>query len=177
MPDRPSPYVGGAGARRGRAGRRLDGAPALAGRRAHGILGGARRDDRSLQHPLAPRAPHTAARPKDASARPPLLVFLHGRGSNGTETHSNAAFYEALGKLGDRAPAVVFPAGGEASYWHRRASGDWARYVLDEVIPQAVRRLRADPRRVAIGGVSMGGYWRAHYERYLWFYAGALATC
>ena len=32
------------------------------------------------------------------------------------------------------------------------------RYVLDEVIAQAVRRLHADPRRVAIGGISMGGY-------------------
>ena len=53
---------------------------------------------------------------------------------------------------------MVFPSGGEASYWHRRSSGDWARYVLDEVIPAAVRRLHADPRRVAIGGISMGGY-------------------
>jgi S-formylglutathione hydrolase FrmB len=53
---------------------------------------------------------------------------------------------------------VVFPDGGVHSYWHKRASGDWARYVLDEVIPEAIRRLHADPRRVAIGGISMGGY-------------------
>ena len=52
----------------------------------------------------------------------------------------------------------MFPNGGVSSYWHDRASGDWGRYVLDEVIPQAVRRLRADPTRVAIGGISMGGY-------------------
>jgi S-formylglutathione hydrolase FrmB len=100
----------------------------------------------------------TAATPKAAGSRPPLLVFLHGRGKNGNESNSNSAFYKALSKLGERAPAVVFPDGGEASYWHRRASGDWARYVLDEVIPQAVKRLHADPRRVAIGGISMGGY-------------------
>ena len=31
-------------------------------------------------------------------------------------------------------------------------------YVLDEVIPKAVTALDADPRRVAIGGLSMGGY-------------------
>jgi len=100
----------------------------------------------------------TAAVPKDASPKPPLLVFLHGRGKNGNESNSNASFYDALSKLGDRAPAVVFPNGDEASYWHQRASGDWPRYVLDEVIPQAIKRLHADPRRVAIGGISMGGY-------------------
>ena len=99
----------------------------------------------------------TAAIPQGAT-KPPLLVFLHGRGKHGNETNSNASFYEALRTLGDRAPAVVFPDGGEASYWHDRGSGDWARYVSDEVIPRAVRRLHADPHRVAIGGISMGGY-------------------
>ena len=100
----------------------------------------------------------TAAIPKHARRRPPLLVFLHGRGAGGEESNSNSSFYEALEHLGDRAPAVVFPNGGRASYWHDRAGGDWARYVLDEVIPRAVKRLHADPRRVAIGGISMGGY-------------------
>jgi S-formylglutathione hydrolase FrmB len=98
-----------------------------------------------------------AAVPRGAGRRP-LLVFLHGRGSDGQESNANGAFFEALDALGERAPIVVFPNGGESSYWHRRAGGDWPRYVLDEVIPQAVRRLGADPRRVAIGGISMGGY-------------------
>jgi poly(3-hydroxybutyrate) depolymerase len=102
--------------------------------------------------------PQTAAIPAGAGERPPLLVFLHGRGEDGEESNSNAAFYAALAALGDRAPAVVFPNGAVASYWHKRRSGDWARYVLDEVIPTAVKRLHADPRRVAIGGISMGGY-------------------
>ena len=90
----------------------------------------------------------TAAIPAGADAVPerrPLLVFLHGRGEHGNDSNSNGDFYAALAKLGDRAPAVVFPDGGTASYWHRRRSGDWGRYVLDEVIPQAVRRLHADP--------------------------------
>jgi S-formylglutathione hydrolase FrmB len=30
--------------------------------------------------------------------------------------------------------------------------------VLDEVIPKALTVLHADPRRVAIGGISMGGF-------------------
>jgi S-formylglutathione hydrolase FrmB len=101
-----------------------------------------------------------AAVPRDASAgaERPLLVFLHGRGGDGEESNANDAFFAALDALGSRAPIVVFPNGGESSYFHRRSGGDWARYVLEEVIPQAVKRLGADPRRVAIGGISMGGY-------------------
>jgi S-formylglutathione hydrolase FrmB len=107
---------------------------------------------------VARTLPQTAALPRDAGVGRPLLVLLHGRGEDGHETNSNGRFYAALDALGDRAPAVVFPNGGVSSYWHDRASGDWARYVLEEVIPQALRRLRADPARVAIGGISMGGY-------------------
>jgi S-formylglutathione hydrolase FrmB len=104
------------------------------------------------------RLPQVTVRPRAARARPALLVFLHGRGTHGSESNVNGAFLAALAALGPRAPAVVFPDGGEASYWHRRRSGDWGRYVLDEVIPAAIRRLHADPRRVAIGGISMGGF-------------------
>lgn len=104
--------------------------------------------------------PQTAAIPPGVGdgGRRPLLVFLHGRGADGNESNSNSAFSSALRKLGKRAPVVVFPNGGVASYWHKRSSGDWGLYVLDEVIPQAVKRLHADPHRVAIGGISMGGY-------------------
>ncbi len=99
-----------------------------------------------------------AATPPGGAEGRPLLVFLHGRGSNGPESNANGAFFAALAAQGSRAPAVVFPNGADHSYWHRRGSGDWARYVLDEVIPQALRRLHADPDRIAIGGISMGGY-------------------
>jgi S-formylglutathione hydrolase FrmB len=95
--------------------------------------------------------------PDGAPRGRPLLVFLHGRGS-GPASNLNDAFVSALAAQGSRAPAVVFPSGGDHSYWHRRRGGDWARYVLREVIPEAVRRLHADPERVAIGGISMGGY-------------------
>ncbi|MFL5844762.1 MAG: alpha/beta hydrolase-fold protein [Solirubrobacteraceae bacterium] len=102
--------------------------------------------------------PQTAIAPDDGADGRPLLVFLHGRGGGGNEGLANEDFLAALADLGDRAPAVVFPSGGDHSYWHARADGDWASYVLREVIPEAVRRLHADPRRVAIGGISMGGY-------------------
>ena len=55
----------------------------------------------------------------------------------------------ALDALGDRAPVVAFPNGGDHSYWHDRDDGDWGRYVLDEVIPKALERIgrRPGPRR------------------------------
>ena len=104
------------------------------------------------------RLPQTAVLPPGGGAERPLLVFLHGRGRAGNESNASGAFYAALRSLGKRAPVVVFPNGGDHSDFHARGSGDWARYVLDEVIPQAVERLDADPRRVAIGGISMGGF-------------------
>ena len=100
----------------------------------------------------------TAVLPPGGGEGRPLLVFLHGRGQAGNESNANGAFYAALRAQGSRAPVVVFPNGGDHSYFHARRSGDWARYVLDEVIPRAVKRFGADPRRVAIGGISMGGF-------------------
>jgi S-formylglutathione hydrolase FrmB len=89
--------------------------------------------------------------------RRPLLVFLHGRGDD-QDSNLDGAMFAALSRLGSRAPDVVFPYGGDASYWHNRQGGAWGSYVLDEVIEQAVKRLHADSRRVAIGGISMGGF-------------------
>jgi S-formylglutathione hydrolase FrmB len=89
--------------------------------------------------------------------RRPLLVFLHGR--NGDErSELDDAFFSALAELGSRAPIVAFPYGGDDSYWHDRADGRWGAYVTREVIPQVVKQFGADRRRVAIGGISMGGF-------------------
>ncbi len=87
----------------------------------------------------------------------PLLVFLYGKGEN-EDSNLSSQFFAALAQLGPRAPDVVFPDGTEDSYWHNRADGAWGSYVMDEVIPRAVRLLGANPRRVAIGGLSMGGF-------------------
>jgi S-formylglutathione hydrolase FrmB len=84
-----------------------------------------------------------------------LLVFLHGRG-NDEATHVHEPLMAALDSLGARAPVVAFPNGGDHSYWHDRADGDWGRYVMDELIPQLEERYGSD--RVAIGGISMGGF-------------------
>jgi S-formylglutathione hydrolase FrmB len=104
------------------------------------------------------RLRETLVRPagRDGTERP-LLVFLHGRGM--TEDGSvNSQMFAALAAQGDRAPDIVFPDGGDHSYWHNRSGAAWGRYVMDEVIPAAIKRLGADPGRVAIGGISMGGF-------------------
>ena len=87
----------------------------------------------------------------------PLLVFLHGKDGD-ENSELDDTMFAALARLGPRAPDVVFPYGGPDSYWHDRADGEWGGYVLHEVIGQAIRRLHADPHRVAIGGISMGGF-------------------
>lgn len=91
----------------------------------------------------------------------PLLVFLHGRtdtSDEGNDSNLSDELFAALRRLGDRAPAIAFLNGGASSYWHDRADGPWGRYVMQEAIPDAVRRLHADGRRIAIGGISMGGF-------------------
>lgn len=87
-----------------------------------------------------------------------LLVFLHGRGGSDDTFTGNEAVYEGLAKLGRRAPVLAFPDGGDHSYWHDRDGGRWGRYVMREVIPTVVERYGVDPHRVAIGGISMGGF-------------------
>ncbi|MDX6626043.1 MAG: hypothetical protein QOE56_1032 [Solirubrobacterales bacterium] len=87
-----------------------------------------------------------------------LLVFLHGRGGSDGTFVGNEAVFKGLARLGGRAPVLAFPDGGDHSYWHNRAEGNWGTYVMREVIPTVSRRFGIDPRRVAIGGISMGGF-------------------
>ncbi len=101
--------------------------------------------------------PATAVIPAGDARNRPLLVFLHGRGAD-QDSELSGQLFDALSRLGSRAPDIVFPNGGDHSYWHNRAGGAWGDYVLREVIPDALERLHADPRRVAIGGISMGGF-------------------
>ncbi len=88
----------------------------------------------------------------------PLLIFLHGRNeTRGTYTEDEP-FFEALARLGKAAPIVAIPEGSADSYWHNRDTGDWGSLVIDEVIPAVTRQVGTDATRVAIGGISMGGF-------------------
>ena len=122
---------------------------------------------------------------EDATGRPPLLVLLHGRGG-GPEGMISDELEDALVAAGDRAPGVLLPDGGEASYWHNRRDGAWARMVVREAIPEAVKRYDADPdpRRPhgrpalpPVAGGHDGAYWRSHMDDYVRFYVDALADC
>jgi enterochelin esterase-like enzyme len=94
----------------------------------------------------------------------PLLVFLHGKGETvgdyvGDGPFSgDEPFFAALARLGANAPVVAVPEDDGDSYWHDRSSGGWGSYVMDEVIPEVERHYGTDPGRVAIGGISMGGF-------------------
>lgn len=111
-----------------------------------------------IQSPLVhARMPMTLVAPAGGSGGRPLLIFLHGRGQD-QNSQLTAPLFSALHELGGRAPDLAFPYGGDHSYWHNRAGGAWASYVLDEALPSALRILRADPNRLAIGGISMGGF-------------------
>jgi len=94
----------------------------------------------------------------EPAGKRPLLVFLHGRGGYERTFVGNEAVFAGLAELGKSAPLVAFPDGGQHSYWHDRAEGDWDEYVTGEVIPAVAQRFNADPHRVAIGGISMGGF-------------------
>jgi S-formylglutathione hydrolase FrmB len=84
-----------------------------------------------------------------------LLVLLHGYGA-GPGQFLSQPFFDTLAALGRRAPDVLLLDGGHDSYWHDRADGRWGSMVLREGIPAGLRRTHA--QRVAIGGISMGGY-------------------
>jgi enterochelin esterase-like enzyme len=89
---------------------------------------------------------------------PLLLVLLHGRGA-GPQQFVTDELFTGLSHPGS--PVVVLLNGGDHSYWHDRASGKWASMVLNQAIPDAQRRFKTKGK-VAIGGISMGGYGALH---------------
>ena len=84
-----------------------------------------------------------------------LLVLLHGYHARPSQFLTQP-FFDTLKALRGRAPEVLLLDGGADSYWHDRADGRWGSMVLREAIPAG--RTRTKARRVAIGGISMGGY-------------------
>ncbi len=104
-----------------------------------------------------------------------LLVLLHGRhdtsaGSSlfglrhvqtGPESLLSNQLLHALVQLGPRAPVIVLLNGGGHSYYHDREDGPWGSMILQEGIPDALRRFDT-LNRVGIGGISMGGFGALH---------------
>jgi S-formylglutathione hydrolase FrmB len=84
-----------------------------------------------------------------------MLVLLHGYHA-GPSQFLTQPLFDTLAALHTRAPDVLLLDGGADSYWHNRADGRWASMVLREAIPAGTARTHVG--RVAIGGISMGGY-------------------
>ena len=84
-----------------------------------------------------------------------LLVLLHGKGGSPSQFMSQQ-FFDTLTKLRADAPDVLLLDGGDDSYWHDRSDGAWGSMVMREAIPAGIARTRA--KRIAVGGISMGGY-------------------
>ena len=102
-----------------------------------------------------------------------LLVLLHGRhdrprgvsqgtSKSGPESMVSSALLAGLAELGQSAPIVVLLNGGRHSWYHDRREGRWGSMILDEAIPDALHRFHARADRIAIGGISMGGYGALH---------------
>ena len=102
--------------------------------------------------------------PVGATEPLPVVVALHGRGSNsrtlvGPDFHVEK-FLEAHVEAGG-APMAIATVDGGTSYWHERPSGeDAGAMVVEEFLPMlAERGLRATSSdRIGLLGWSMGGY-------------------
>jgi S-formylglutathione hydrolase FrmB len=133
---------------------------ALDSRSGPSAMSGARVLDYELDSDLIGETlPVTVVVPRGArDGRRSLLVFLHGRGED-EGSYLDEEMFEALARQGGRAPVVAFPRGGPESYWHDRADdGAWGSYILEELLPALVERFEIEPERIAIGGISMGGF-------------------
>jgi hypothetical protein len=84
-----------------------------------------------------------------------LLVLLHGRGMLPKDLLWEE-LYDELERLDERAPALLLVDGGDSSYYHDRRDFAWGAHTLS-AITAAERELGTDGR-VAIGGISMGGF-------------------
>ena len=103
---------------------------------------------------------HVAVIPRDAPPRGErsMVLFLHFRGGYATDELDNGAFFEALRDAGPRAPVFVFPESNRHSYWHDRRERRWGTFLWERLLPAAIRRYGIDEQRIAVGGISMGGF-------------------
>lgn len=120
---------------------------------------GARIVDYSVDSELiGEELPVTVVVPRGArDGKRSLLVFLHGRGGD-EDSYLDPEMFAALARQRGKAPVVAFPRGGPDSYWHDREDGEWGSYVLEELVPSLVERFEIELERVALGGISMGGF-------------------
>lgn len=104
--------------------------------------------------------PYVVYVPRDLPSRPPVILFLHGAGERGTDGMRQTAI--GLGAPirwnPERFPAVViFPQAPPEMRWH-----DVSDAVM-ELLDRTVRDYGADPDRIYLTGMSLGGYGTWHF--------------
>lgn len=130
----------------------------------HGFTTSAQAGTRARIEHFAVRSPYVPGVRRETLVVPrgwrrggPLLLWLHARGSD-EDSLLTPSFMRALARAGRRAPAVLIPSDNRFSFWHDRRGRGWARYVMRSVLPRGLALSEADAGRVAVGGISMGGF-------------------
>lgn len=89
--------------------------------------------------------------PEVLSSKPPIIVFLHGRSLSGTDLN-RVQRYGVLYSI-DRGktnlPAIVVAP---------QSRGGWNPDKVMEIVDYVINEYKADPQRVYVCGMSMGGY-------------------
>src|SRR5207344_874895 len=92
----------------------------------------------------------------------PLVVMMHGYGGNHADALAGMSAAQAVAlKPGGRPlpPMALVTVDGGGGYWNPHPGDDPMAMVVHELIPRCQRLgLGRPPRRVAVMGISMGGY-------------------
>jgi enterochelin esterase-like enzyme len=92
----------------------------------------------------------------------PLVIFLHGHDGDHTENFAGLPLNQAVAMRvhGRRLPSMAMVAvDGGNGYWHRHPGDDPMRMLVHELIPLCRSLgLGRGHKRIAVSGVSMGGY-------------------
>ena len=94
---------------------------------------------------------------KEADKKWPLLLFLHGAGERGNDLKivELQGLPNYLRKKEEFPFVVAYPQCPSRAYWEVSSLNNWLEEVLKEV--------KADPERIYLTGISMGGYGSWHW--------------
>ena len=97
---------------------------------------------------------------RDSNVKLPVLMYLHGSGSRGSENREQAwAFAAATDPVRNKLNfIVVLPQCRETSFWAAKEMVDYSLAALDD----AIAEFNGDASRVYIAGFSLGGYGAWH---------------